>query len=1127
MKKLSRVVLVQWYRFEAQDVPILGNVAVVGENGSGKSAFLDAIQTVLTGGNKNLLVLNRGSNEQSSRKLREYVLGFLGDANIPPRPSANCYLALNFYDEETQETMCIGVAISASISEADDRIEGRFIAPNLVGSKDLFLGTSPGGLVSLPWAQVKDRLERACPGVRFSHSADSFIRDVYATLSADPTIPNNHRDVVKALRAALRLEKINDPSEFIRKYMLERDDLQVQELRASLQNYRDIEEKTLSVKNRIAELSEIDSMCSKIEAAKERQSLLEWVSLHARQELVVEKAEPLRDRIQSDEETLVGLEGKKKTWADNQQACRDALSGKKYELDNLDVTVKKERLTLDLREAKQKWDENHRGIQSVLRRLREIEKQKIDGLPLELNEAMRAAIGCLPSDDMLEVQAWPREPAKLDRVLVDLFAAAKANKSALEATHERLSAQKHKLDQELTRLVQEIRALEGDKSPLSPDTRGLITALQRKGIEAYPLCSLVDVSQPEWRDTIESILGGLREALVIDPSQVEEALTYFRREGRRDFPSGRIVTTTQSSQWQNRVQPGSLAEYVATDNPHAQAFINRQLGNIIRVDTEKGLLSHERAATADGMLTTGGYTSSLKTVSSMLGRGSREHHLETRRKNLDTLSDKKRRVEDDQQQASRLLRVVDALTDTGFPSMGSLVSDRDAAKSREETITREIEELSQDARSQTLTAEISKLTTRIAEIGGEITALDAKGRDLERRVREDKSALEQLDKALRSIDEVIADVRKGMDSAKAADLLDRYREASGGDMEQVRARAESERQTTQAVIAKTGPIFARMSEYHVKYQSEEGRVETPPETVEEIAAMVRDRKRRLEETTLAEYQEKAQKTTRDMEETFRAKFIGRLVDKISSVKHLILHLNKTLEKNPFHGGEVYRFYSHPNPEFKHVIDYANAVQATGVGEFGGLFDPANEAGSPYAAALEAINKALLDPREAERFQDYRNYLVFEVKMFRNGQEVGTLDERIKKGSGGETQTPFYVAIGSSLAAAYRLRHGGDAPTGGMNLAIFDEAFSKLSVHTCQQCVAFLERIGLQLLLAAPDSKAPEMSAIMDQVLWLDRDGGNVEILNYRIKPELRALLQSDNPYRQSVGEVGDDHFSEE
>ncbi len=1127
MKKLSRVVLVQWYRFEAEDVPILGNVAVVGENGAGKSAFLDAVQTVLTGGNKNLLVLNRGSNEQSSRKLREYVLGFLGDPNVPPRPSANCYLALNFYDDERQETTCIGVAISASLSEPDDRIEGRFIAPGLVGGKDLFLGPGPGGLVSLPWNQVKDRLERACPDVRFAHSADSFVRDVCAVLSADPTVPNNHRDVIKALRAALRLEKISDPSEFIRTYMLERDDLQVQELRASLQNYRDIEEKTRSVKERIGELTEIDGLCAKIESAQERMRLLEWVSLSARQETEIEKADPLRERIQTNEETLLTLETQRKTLLDDQQGCRDILSAKRYEKENLDVTLKKDRLTLDLREVRQKWDESNRDIQYVLRRAREFEKQKLDGLPPELSEALRGAVGLLPADNLLEIQAWPRDPARLDRTLAAVAAASAANKTAVETNHERLSAQKHDIDQELTRLTQEIRALEGDKAPLSADARGMITALQRMGIEAHPLCSLVDVSHQEWRETIESILGGLREALVVDPSQVEEALAFFRREGRQEFPSCRIVTTTQTPQWLDRMQAGSLAEYVTTENPHARAFINRQLGNIMRVETEKGLLAHDRAATADGMLTTGGYSSSLKHVPSMLGKGSREHHLESRRKTLDTLGAKKRRVEEDQQQAARLLRVMDALTDTGFPSMVNLAEARESAKNREDAIHQEIEELNRDTRLQTLAVKIAALNVRMAEIGTALTGLDTRMRAIDKETRDAGAALDRLENSLKQLDGLLAASRRGIDTAKGADMLDRYREAAAGDMEQVRNRADGEWRNAEAAVGKTGPIFARMSEYALKYQSEEGPVDAPLETIEQIAGVVREKRRRLEETTLAEYQEKAEKTTRDMEETFRAKFVGRLVDKISSVKHLILHLNKTLEKNPFHGGEVYRFYSHANPEFKHVIDYANAVQATaGANEFG-LFDPANTADSPHAAALEAIKNALIDPREAERFQDYRNYLVFEVKMFRDGQEVGTLDERIKKGSGGETQTPFYVAIGSSLAAAYRIRHGGDSPVGGMNLAIFDEAFSKLSVHTCQQCAGFLERIGLQLLLAAPDSKAPEMAAIMDQVLWLDRDGGNVEILNYRIKPELRALLQSDNPYRQSVGEIGDDQFGEE
>jgi len=187
MKTLTKAIVIQWYRLEAVEIPIVGSTAFIGDNGAGKSALLDAIQTVLTGANKHLMVLNRGSNEQSSRKLWEYVLGVMSDPKKPelatkikPREKANCYLALNFLDQETGESTCVGLGIYASLADMAEKIEGYFVCPGLVGNKDLFLEQRNGdNMVVLPWSRVKERLAKSCPATRFHQEPGKFTQDMY------------------------------------------------------------------------------------------------------------------------------------------------------------------------------------------------------------------------------------------------------------------------------------------------------------------------------------------------------------------------------------------------------------------------------------------------------------------------------------------------------------------------------------------------------------------------------------------------------------------------------------------------------------------------------------------------------------------------------------------------------------------------------------------------------------------------------------------------------------------------------------------------------------------------------------------------------------------------------------
>ena len=124
-----------------------------------------------------------------------------------------------------------------------------------------------------------------------------------------------------------------------------------------------------------------------------------------------------------------------------------------------------------------------------------------------------------------------------------------------------------------------------------------------------------------------------------------------------------------------------------------------------------------------------------------------------------------------------------------------------------------------------------------------------------------------------------------------------------------------------------------------------------------------------------------------------------------------------------------------------------------------------------------------------------------------------------KGSGGEHQSPFYVAIGAALAAAYRLERDADgAMRGGMALAVFDEAFSKLDVQNSVSALGFLDELGLQVLLAAPDEKYGLMSEHMETIVNVYRDGATVHIDTDYLKSEARVLLTADNPVRQDLPE---------
>lgn len=156
MKQLNRIVLVNWYVLGAVEVPIKGNVAIVGPNGSGKSSLLDAIQTILMGGHKRNLSFNASAGQKSERSLRTYCLGFLDDGGkkATARDDSITYMALSFFDTETAQETCIGIAISASTASPDEEILGRFILPNFSVTLDDFSVREGDGRLPKPWNKV-------------------------------------------------------------------------------------------------------------------------------------------------------------------------------------------------------------------------------------------------------------------------------------------------------------------------------------------------------------------------------------------------------------------------------------------------------------------------------------------------------------------------------------------------------------------------------------------------------------------------------------------------------------------------------------------------------------------------------------------------------------------------------------------------------------------------------------------------------------------------------------------------------------------------------------------------------------------------------------------------------------
>jgi len=182
---------------------------------------------------------------------------------------------------------------------------------------------------------------------------------------------------------------------------------------------------------------------------------------------------------------------------------------------------------------------------------------------------------------------------------------------------------------------------------------------------------------------------------------------------------------------------------------------------------------------------------------------------------------------------------------------------------------------------------------------------------------------------------------------------------------------------------------------------------------------------------------------------------------------------------------------------------------------------------PHRDTLRELEALLEHPdKDFSEFEDYRNFFTFEIHM----QDVVTgrttrWETRRGVGSGAEQQVPIYVAIGASLASVYRSADSKSGRPSGMSPAIFDEAFSKMDGKNQRQMMSFYKRLGLQIIIAAPNEKRVAVLEHIDTVVEVDRIGesarATVVHLKERARRELRAMdpdLMSDADLKRVAAE---------
>lgn len=1141
MIELRRIILVDWYLFRAQQVDMRGMTAIIGPNGAGKSAIIDAVQTVLTGASMTSIRFNPSaqSNVRSKRTLRDYCLGVVsldekGERSEPTRPHAYTYIVLVFEDVSDGSTVSVGVAFSAAASRSEETCEARFIAKGELTSNDLMASLGDDEVETLQWHAVRTSLRARGIEVddAFS-SATDFVAESLRALSP-AGFPLDPRRFQRAFRNALLLKPVDNPTEFVRNYVLDVQPIQVDRLRRSIEHWRFLNSRIEELKVQSASLTAILRIVGRAVENERTIAVTIWQIARLEWERFRREARRLEDLLARLLSNVTNAEIEATS-----AATRHA---------TLETDFKRVELSIRTSDGEQLalMYESDKNLALSERTHAMAPVKEIDGLVTSINTAVERNL-LVRRDDLLHgllssvVIARARVPlSEWDKPLpTDWKEAASRLDAALAAVDQpRLDAVRkvfsevHLTAWSATKALQDrieqidsnLKRMDQGLSPIERGTRALIEQLRSHDIEAEPLCDLVEIRDDKWRMAAEAVLGRSREALIVDPHRAVRALEIYREGGEHSYEHAEVINTTKTDNTRS-AEKGSLALVLTTENKHARAFLNYRLGRLMLVETMDKMVAAENAITPDRMMQGGRTIRRLPMpVYLKIGRASqaqmRQQLLSEREGLTQKLADSAREVGRLQDEARLLENLFDHFDRTR--SAGLTCSDAGSTLVAFDRRLAEIEKNIEDARRNRdpkLLAELSRLGTELKTVAREKTETQGKL----------NGAQSEKDRALGSYEKYMLDNRETLIACRrerARQMTQAFPQSTAmrdyrGEVRAIATDtipnllagyvADRDRRSTD----RRSSLMREMINAVGKH-GQDSHV-SPPFTAEEATPAAVEQwataeKQRLDAHELIQYEDQCRNAATEMTSAFRDDLLHRLDDAFTGIKATLNELNRHLADRQFHGRDYYSFKALEAPTHRDMIDLVNESRQPdfSLPLFG---DRSRDANTPTMRAVRRIEEILSSPEaKTDEIEDPRKYFNFELYIKdANGTIRSSLTSRAGTGSGGEGQLPFYIAIGASLAATYQNRRTGES---GLSLAIFDEAFNRLDTKAIGQCSEFMRDLGLQVVLATPDEKRHVFMEVVDTVVNVNRLGNQVMIDTEFLTSKARDELVAADPYRK-------------
>ncbi|WP_139994827.1 ATP-binding protein [Paenibacillus paridis] len=1094
MKWMTRLRLINWHYFKDVTMEFGRQTLITGQNAAGKSTIIDALQ-VLFVVDQRLIRFNAAAHDEAKRSFENYLMGKIGsdERSYVRDGDFTTYIIAEFLDEDKKESFVIGAAIDVYRDRSYEE-EYFILAACKLDQLDFI---NPQGQL-LNREAFKRRYGAGVgegelwPGVRqstrgralFERNKSNYQKALLARLG------QLQDRFFHIFTKALSFKPIRNIRAFVYDYILDKRELQLDLMKQNFEIHERYRQELELLQKRKLQLKGIRDGYQEYARLKETIKEQDYVIRKLKLLYEAENLEQQERLKHQAEEKLANLQESAGLAERKLNEAREQSQFAYQRWQNHADERRKQELEAEIQELETKRGELEKLLSIYCTKL-DRERQLLENFSTwpsgkywswetgereQIGQYAEHLAGLLAIVDKgnaedLDEEAWASR-------LVAIGEARSGWYERLLIGEARLLETLKTAREQATELESIIRDLEQKRRSYAEPVRQLKALLEERlrGRSAvWIFCEEAELVDESWRDALEGYLNTQRFDLLVEPEYFAEALGIYEREKWTQKLEGvGLVDTDKERKYLGTAEPGSLAHELIAEHPVVRARAEHLLGRVMKAKDEQELRRHHTAVTRSCMVYNNLVARQIPKKYyeiPYIGTKAIASQLEIRKSELQEVKEtitRLRELADGFREWMDRLRDKDAVYN-GLSSHLALPRELKACRCRQEQVLLEWEGLNLEE-AERLKAEYEHW------------------REAEKQWREnwggllqDKGTVEAECKQL--VGALLVHQNKVRD---AEFILEQWVGEYGAESEQ-RAKQrfeEAERSTTvstwqklqnwerssKGLQTKRDDQFNYVAKHRQKYNVDHAFSGDANDSENDAYDRLLDT---IEHLNIPEYQQKVAEALAESEEEFKSHFVFKLREAIEMARREFQQLNYALRNFPF-SDDKYHFEVSPSERYKKFYE---AVMDPLLMEKGSLFDlPENDRTAVLHELFEMLVRG--EAGQMEEYADYRQYLDFDIMVSSSSGGRYRFSHVLKEKSGGETQTPFYIAILASFHHLYSNKSS--------RLVVFDEAFNKMDEQRIQSSLRLIKQMGLQLVAAVPDEKMQHMAPEVTTTLFVSK-----------------------------------------